>query len=128
MKKLPSKTPIHLSLQFPGAPIEALDAVRKMLEIRPDKRITVDGTLQHPFFEALHNPADEPVSSRIFDFSFENEKLRRLRLQELIWEEVGYFRPCALPVAPRRSLAMTTATTTAGGGGASTSFSAGKSC
>jgi serine/threonine protein kinase len=103
MKKLPNKSPVHLSLQFPGAPLDALDSMRKMLEIHPQKRISVDKALQHPFFEALHNPADEPVSSRPFDFSFENEKLHRLRLQELIWKEVGHFRPFALPVAPRRS-------------------------
>jgi serine/threonine protein kinase len=111
MKKLPNKTPIHLSLQFPDVPLEALDVMRKMLEIRPDKRITVDQALQHPFFDALHNPADEPVSSRPFDFSFENEKLHRVRLQELIWQEVGNFRPMALPVAPRKSATTTTATT-----------------
>jgi hypothetical protein len=74
-----------------------------MLEIRPDKRITVQQALEHPFFESLHNPADEPTSSRPFDFRFEQqEKLIRIRLQQLIWEEVGYFRPLSLPVAPRR--------------------------
>lgn len=83
--------------------MEALDAMRKMLEIHPEKRISVDDALKHTFFESLHNPADEPVSSRPFDFSFENEKLHRVRLQQLIWEEVGDFRPSCLPVAPRRS-------------------------
>ena len=102
MKKLPNKPPVHMTLQFPGAPLDALDAMRKMLEIHPDMRITVDKVLKHPFFESLHNPADEPVSRRPFDFSFENEKLHRLRLQELIWKEVGDFRSNALPVAPRR--------------------------
>jgi serine/threonine protein kinase len=102
MKKLPNKNPVHLSLQFPGAPLDALDVMRKMLEIHPQKRITVDQSLEHPFFEQLHDPSDEPVSSRPFDFSFENEKLHRLRLQELIWLECGDFRPNALPVAPTR--------------------------
>jgi mitogen-activated protein kinase 1/3 len=102
MKKLPNKAPVHLSLQFPGASLEALDVLRKMLEIHPSKRITVNQALEHPFFESLHNPSDEPVSSRPFDFSFENEKLHRLRLQELIWREVGSFRPEVLPVAPIR--------------------------
>ena len=103
MMKLPNKTPVHLSLQFPDAPLDALDVMRKLLEIRPDKRLTVQQALEHPFFETLHNPADEPVSSRPFDFRFEqNEKLIRIRLQQLIWEEVGHFRPLALPVAPRR--------------------------
>lgn len=112
MKKLPNKKPVPLSQQFPGTPPDALEAMRKMLEIRPDKRITVANALKHTFFEALHNPADEPVSSRPFDFSFENEKLHRLRLQELIWEEVGHFRPLALPVAPRRSEATSIEATT----------------
>jgi mitogen-activated protein kinase 1/3 len=103
MMKLPNKTPVHLSLQFPDAPLEALDVMRKMLEIRPDKRITVQQALEHPFFETLHNPADEPTSSRVFDFGFEQqEKLIRIRLQQLIWEEVGTFRPRTLPVAPKR--------------------------
>lgn len=103
MKKLPNKTPVHLSLQFPGAPLDALDAMRKMLEIHPHKRMTVNEALKHPFFEQLHNPADEPVSSRPFDFSFEDEKLHRIRLQELIWQEVSAFRPSCFPVAPRRN-------------------------
>lgn len=102
MRKLPDKVPMHFSLQFPGAPLEALDCMRKMLEIHPSKRMTIDAALSHPFFAPLHNPSDEPISDRPFDFSFENEKLRRPRLQELIWEEVGNFRPSCLPVAPRR--------------------------
>jgi len=102
MRKLPNKVPVHFSLQFPGTPLEALDVMRKMLEIHPGKRITIDQSLKHPFFGPLHNPADEPVSSNKFDFSFENEKLHRLRLQELIWKECGRFRPSCLPVAPRR--------------------------
>lgn len=102
MRKLPNKVPVQFSLQFPGTSLEALDIMRKMLEIHPGKRISVEDALRHPFFSPLHIPNDEPVSSRPFDFSFENEKLHRLRLQELIWEEVGNFRPTCLPVAPSK--------------------------
>jgi serine/threonine protein kinase len=103
MRKLPNKAPIHFSLQFPGTPLEALDSMRKMLEIHPGRRISVHDSLRHPFFAPLHNPSDEPVSDKAFDFSFEEEKLHRLRLQELIWEEAGRFRPSCLPVAPKKS-------------------------
>ncbi len=44
-------------------------------------------------------------TQRYFDVEFpyfEDEKLHRIRLQELIWEEVGDFRPQCLPVPPRR--------------------------
>lgn len=102
MRKLPTKEPTPLTTQFPNTPVEALDLMRKMLEIHPRKRIKVEDTLAHPFLAQLHNPDDEPVAETPFDFSFENEKLVRLRLQELIWREAGDFRPSCLPVVPSR--------------------------
>lgn len=102
MKKLPDKPPMHFSLRFPGTPMEALDVLRKMLEIHPSKRMSIDEALKHPFFELLHNADDEPTSRRPFDFTFENEKLHRNRLRHLIWEEVGDFRAYALPAAQPR--------------------------
>ena len=106
LRKLPDKQPVPFSHQFPGTPRPALDLLRKMLQIHPRKRITVEEALAHPFFSQLHSPQDEPVAKKPFDFSFEKEKLTRLRLKELIWREVGYFRPSCLPVAPRRNAAM----------------------
>ena len=87
-----------LSQQFPRAPAVAIDLLSKMLEIHPRKRITVTEALSHPFFASLHNPDDEPIAHATFDFSFEDEKLHRVRLQELIWEEIGEMRPSCLPV------------------------------
>ena len=104
MRKLPNKTPVSLSQQFPSASPEAIDLLRKMLSVHPKKRITVEEALAHPFFSQLHSPEDEPVCNHgSFDFTFEDEHLHRRRLQELIWEEVGSFRPSVLPVAPSRS-------------------------
>lgn len=102
MKKLPDRTPVPFSQQFAGTPVDALDVMRGMLNVHPKKRTTVSESLEHAFFSPLHNPTDEVVSNRPFDFSFENEKLHRLKLQELIWKEVGDFRPSCLPVAPPR--------------------------
>lgn len=102
MRKLPNKAPAPLSQQFPNASPECLDLLRQMLQIHPRKRITVDDALKHPFMAQLHSEEDEPVCERPFDFSFEDEKLHRIRLQELIWEEVGDFRPICLPVAARK--------------------------
>eukprot|EP00529_Nitzschia_sp_RCC80_P012125 CAMPEP_0113482534 /NCGR_PEP_ID=MMETSP0014_2-20120614/22969_1 /TAXON_ID=2857 /ORGANISM="Nitzschia sp." /LENGTH=566 /DNA_ID=CAMNT_0000376055 /DNA_START=880 /DNA_END=2580 /DNA_ORIENTATION=- /assembly_acc=CAM_ASM_000159 len=102
MRKLSNKPPTPLNVQFPKAPPDALDLMRKMLQIHPRRRITVENSLSHPFMSSLHSPDDEPVAEEPFDFSFEKEKLHRLRLQELIWKEVGHFRPSCLPVAPKR--------------------------
>jgi serine/threonine protein kinase len=102
MRKLPNKQPTPLTLQFPNTPLDALELMRKMLEIHPSKRITVGDALAHPFLSQLHSPEDEPVAEHPFDFTFEKEKLNRARLQELIWQECGHFRPSCLPVAPLR--------------------------
>jgi serine/threonine protein kinase len=100
-RKLPNKDPVPLDRQFPRAPSVAIDLLSKLLEIHPRKRINVVDALDHPFFASLHNDQDEPVARAPFDFSFEGEKLDRARLQELIWEEVGAFRPSCLPVPNR---------------------------
>ena len=93
-----------MSSLFPRTPKDAQDSLHRMLQIHPKKRATCEEALAHPFFSQLHSESDEPVAESKFDFSFEKEKLKRLRLKELIWEEVGGFRPGCLPVAPRRNL------------------------
>jgi serine/threonine protein kinase len=102
MRKLPNKPATPLNIQFPNTPSDALDLMRSMLSIHPRLRINVENALAHPFLSQLHSPEDEPRAEKPFDFSFEREKLHRLRLQELIWLECGHFRPSCLPVAPRR--------------------------
>jgi len=102
MRKLPNKPVSPLSQQFPNASPECLDLLSQMLQIHPRKRITVEEALKHPFMAQLHSEEDEPVCNGSFDFSFEDEKLHRIRLQELIWEEVGEFRPMCLPIPPRK--------------------------
>mmetsp|Transcript_15256 Transcript_15256/g.28722 ORF Transcript_15256/g.28722 Transcript_15256/m.28722 type:complete len:584 (+) Transcript_15256:225-1976(+) len=102
LRKLPNKDPIPLENQFPSATPVAIDLMSKMLQVHPRKRINVTEALSHPFFASLHNPEDEPIAHAPFDFSFEEETLHRVRIQELIWQEIGSFRPSCLPV-PRRS-------------------------
>jgi len=108
MRKLPDKPRIPFHQQFPKTPATALDLLSKMLKIHPKKRITVYEALKHPFLAPLHCPDEEPVAERPFDFSFENDVLNRVRLQELIWEEIGQFRPNCLPVPMRRDIRSST--------------------
>jgi mitogen-activated protein kinase 1/3 len=101
MLGLPNTPTNNLRSYFPAADADALDLLSKMLQINPNSRCSVEEALAHPYLAALHNPDDEPVAGFDFDYSFEDEELDAVRLKELIWAEVGHFRPEVLPVPPR---------------------------
>jgi serine/threonine protein kinase len=65
----------------------------KMLTFDPNKRITVVEALAHPYFAALHNEEQEIACDTPFDFSFEDVKMDKDKLQELMLEEVYKARP-----------------------------------
>lgn len=102
MKSLPNKPPIAMQDLFPAHRHEkdALDLLKKMLEIHPLKRITIEKALEHPFLESLHNVDDEPVHDHMFSFEFEKEELSREKIQQLIWEELRDFHPELPPHFP----------------------------
>jgi len=93
MMRLDDTPPRSLSSYFPKATPDAIDLLGKMLKIDPTSRCDVEEALAHPYLKALHNKDDEPEAGFLFDFSFEDEVLDRIRLKELIWQEIGAFRP-----------------------------------
>nr|KAI8754386.1 extracellular signal-regulated kinase 2-like [Biomphalaria glabrata] len=44
---------------IPDAPPDGLDLMKKLLHFNPDKRITADEALRHPFVQRFHNPSSE---------------------------------------------------------------------
>lgn len=77
-----------------------IDLVKRCLEFDPEKRITVEQCLEHPYFEGLHDSSDEPVyagtpvtlffekyelSKELLEFCFLNEA-RKFHNDELIAE------------------------------------------
>lgn len=65
LESLPPSQPRQLSDMYPHASPEALDLLRRLLQFNPNKRITADEALEHPFVAQFHNPADEPSCDRI---------------------------------------------------------------
>ncbi|KAJ8526047.1 hypothetical protein ON010_g15135 [Phytophthora cinnamomi] len=82
-----------LAQMFTDSPPDALDLLQKMLVIDPNKRISVDEALAHPYLASIRNVDDETTATSSFDFDFENEKLTKPVLQRLIWEEMRHFHP-----------------------------------
>jgi serine/threonine protein kinase len=98
MLALPRNPPKNMAEMFPThkGEAQALDLLVKMLIFHPEKRMSIEKALAHPFLSSLHNPEDEPTANFTFSFEFENEELTRERIQELIWEETRKYHPVKL--------------------------------
>ena len=72
---------------------DALNLMEKMLTIDPNRRISVDEALSHPYFESIRSIDDETVASQVFNFEFENETLDKKALQQCIWDDMLTFHP-----------------------------------
>ncbi|XP_040909321.1 mitogen-activated protein kinase 15 [Toxotes jaculatrix] len=57
---LKPQVPLEDLLQ-PSVPPDALDLLRGLLVFNPDKRLTAEEALQHPYVARFHNPAKEPA-------------------------------------------------------------------
>uniref|UniRef100_A0A8C2WPT6 Mitogen-activated protein kinase 15 n=1 Tax=Cyclopterus lumpus TaxID=8103 RepID=A0A8C2WPT6_CYCLU len=57
---LKPQVPLEDLLQ-PSAPPDALDLLRTLLVFNPDKRLTAEQALQHPYVARFHNTAKEPA-------------------------------------------------------------------
>jgi len=63
LENLPFTKPKSLQEMYPHASEEALDLLRQLLAFNPDKRITADEALEHPYVAQFHN-ADEEIGCK----------------------------------------------------------------
>jgi len=75
----------------------ALDLLKKMLTISPQRRITVEQALEHPYLAALHDVEDEPAADPLhpYDFDFELYDLTADQLMDLLYDEVMLYHDSA---------------------------------
>lgn len=91
IRDLPYMRKIPFSDLFPAATPESLSLLEQLLAFDPSSRISVPDALQHPYLKIWHDPTDEPVCSKTFDFLFEHvDDLGEMR--NMIYDEVKTFR------------------------------------
>ena len=91
LKSIKPIPPKKFETIFPDVSPLALDLLRKMLLFDPEKRITVNQALDHPYLEALHCSDDEVVMANpveLADFDFEQCDLTTEQMKDMIYEEI----------------------------------------
>jgi len=74
LESLPPSTPRSLVDMYPRASAEARDLLRKLLMFNPDKRITAEQALNHPYLAQFHNELEEPVVGKTIELIIDDNK------------------------------------------------------
>jgi len=73
LESLPQSQPKSLHEMFPQASPEALDILRQMLQFNPNKRITAEKALAHPYVAQFHNPGAEPICEKEIKIAIDDD-------------------------------------------------------
>lgn len=93
IRNLPQKMGTNLDELFPHVQDEARDLLTKLLVFNPDKRITADEALKHPFFASIRDPEYEVEAGFKFNFDFERNDIDIEELKDMIFDEMKTFHP-----------------------------------
>eukprot|EP01121_Diplochlamys_sp_Union-15-3_P017664 TRINITY_DN6269_c0_g1_i2.p1 TRINITY_DN6269_c0_g1~~TRINITY_DN6269_c0_g1_i2.p1 ORF type:complete len:298 (-),score=42.52 TRINITY_DN6269_c0_g1_i2:84-977(-) len=88
---LEPKKPKDFNSVFVNSEPLAVDLLQKIFVLDPEKRISVDQALAHPYLKDWHDPDDEPVANSVFVLeSIEGLSVEEYR--ELIWKEIEHYQ------------------------------------
>jgi len=72
---------------FPNASDLSLNMLDYLLTFNPNRRVTVEEALKHPYLAQYYDPTDEPTAPQPFTFDMELDDLPLPQLKQLIFEE-----------------------------------------
>jgi len=89
INSLPRAQPRTPHSMFPYAPQEAIDLLTKLLRFNPNKRITAEEALRHPYVAQFHNPLEEPVLPHPIKISInDNTKFKIANYRNKLYEDI----------------------------------------
>lgn len=84
---LPSRKRTPWKQLFPNGSELALNMLDCLLTFNPNRRVTVEEALKHPYLSQYYDPLDEPTASHPFTSDMELDDLPLPQLKKLIFEE-----------------------------------------
>lgn len=102
LRSLGKRPKVPFKSMFPAASDPAIDLLDRLLEFDPQKRISADEALAHPYLidvEKKYKGGADPNPSLRIDFSFDSKNLNKLDLRAMIIKEVDRIRKLQSPGA-----------------------------
>ncbi|XP_006654845.1 mitogen-activated protein kinase 9 [Oryza brachyantha] len=95
LSSMRKKEPVPFSQKFPNADPLALKLLQRLLAFDPKDRPTAEEALTDPYFKALSKADREPSCQPIrkVEFEFEQRKLSKEDIRELIFQEILEYHP-----------------------------------
>jgi len=79
LESLPPTKPKKLRDMFPTASDDAIDLIKNLLYFNPNKRLTAEQALKHPYVAQFHNPDDEPRCTRKINIPIDDNQKFSIR-------------------------------------------------
>lgn len=90
LESLPQVRTKSLQEFFPSASEEALDLVLNLMQFNPNKRMTVEQALAHPYVSQFHNADDEPNCPRPIAICMDdNRKFSIREYREKLYQDIS---------------------------------------
>lgn len=94
IKIFTSREGINLSTKFPGASVDAVNLLKRMLVFNPHKRISIDEALSSPLFKDIRNLQIETTAAQKVRLPFDDWKgMNEPQLRYAFLKEVQRFHP-----------------------------------